>query len=57
MRKIWNEEIEKIERELAEYCYDFPYDIVTDVKEMFDDSRAEHNDGLLQTLKRNFINK
>lgn len=40
IKSIPQREIELIEKELPEYCYDFPYENRTDLKEMFDDSRA-----------------
>lgn len=52
LRREWQDEIIQIEKNLPEFCYDFPYDNDTDVKDMFDDSRADLREGLLQRIKR-----
>lgn len=53
LRKEWKKEVDLIEDELSEYCYNFPYENKTDVKDMFDDSRTEKKEGLLTLMKRN----
>jgi hypothetical protein len=40
LREEWEDEIKKIEERLSEYCYGFPYENETKIKEMFDDSRV-----------------
>lgn len=50
--KAWETELEVIERELQEYKYDFPYEIVTSVREMFNDSRVEKKKGLLNFFRK-----
>lgn len=55
IRSAWQDEIFKIEKELSKYCYDFPYEIKTDVKEMFDDSRAIKKEGFINKIKSNLL--
>lgn len=57
MRNEWKDEIRLIEQELSEYCYNFPYANETDVRDMFDDSRAIRKDGFLQKIKRKIKKK
>lgn len=52
LNKEWKAELGVIERELSEYKYDFPYETVTSVREMFNDSRVEKKMGLLHFLKK-----
>lgn len=52
LRSEWQDEIDRIEKELPEFCYSFPYENQTDVKDMFDDSRAERKEGFWQKWKK-----
>ena len=57
LRKEWKEEIKLIEKELPEYCYDFPYANETDISEMFDDSRTSKSEGVIQKISKRLKNK
>ncbi len=49
---IWKEEVDQIEKELYEFCYDFPYENKAGIEDMFDDSRVVKKQGLLHKLRR-----
>lgn len=48
----WKEEILLIEKELPQYCYNFPYNNTTEIKDMFDNSRSVSKRGLLQKIMK-----
>lgn len=54
LRAQWKPELQVIENQLSDYLYSFPYENVTAVDDMFDDSRVTRKIGLLSKLKTLF---
>ena len=51
LKSEWKHEIDRLENEFSDYIYSFPYEIETNIADMFDDSRVQKEKGLLNLIR------